>query len=308
MPNGVPAPMTVPTTSPTTSPATRPLDPIQSILARDILRDVTFLASDDFNGRSATSKDGRRAAKWIAQQFEEAGLEPIKPHNRKKPTFLHSIKRPRYSPNVVGAKKGASEDRFIIISAHYDHLPPARPGEVTNRNGDRIYNGADDNASGVAAMLAIARATRDIKLEATLIFIAFSGEEEGLVGSNYFVNHCPITLNKIEALFNLDMVSRGSPKLVFVEAGKDSDPLRQALEKSNEAHQLEMEMKFGEHPDWLFQSDQLAFMQRGVRFVLLSVADHPDYHQVTDEADRILPELAESVSRLVCGAVIEMAQ
>lgn len=299
---------TAPSTAPATAPSTQPDDPVGLILARDILDDVTVLASDDFNGRFARSKDGQRAAEWIARQFQDAGLEAIKPRNRKRPTFLHSLNRAKFSPNVVGARRGKSDDRFIIICAHYDHLPPARPGESTSRAGDRIYNGADDNASGVAAMLAIARATRDIELDATLIFIAFSGEEEGLIGSKSFTSNSPIPLKRVVALFNMDMVSRGSPKLIYVEGGKNADPLREALNQSNEVHHLEMEIKFDEHPDWLFRSDQLPFMQRSVPVVLLSVADHPDYHQVTDEADRIFPELAEGVSRLVLGAVIEMAR
>ncbi|HQY87319.1 MAG TPA: M20/M25/M40 family metallo-hydrolase [Tepidisphaeraceae bacterium] len=301
-------PATMPTTAPTTAPTTQPRGAVGLIRAEDILNDVKFLASDALGGRASDHEGGHLAAEWLADQFENAGLEKIKQNSKSKPSYFHPIMRRDFSPNVVGVRRGASIDRFILITAHYDHLAPAKPNKKTTREGDVIYNGADDNASGVAGMLAIARATQDLELDATLVFVGFTGEEVGMYGSKEFSRRPPIQIKKIIAMFNMDMISRGVPGVVYVDGADNADPLRKALRKSNEMHHLGMDIRFDEHPDWLLRSDQAPFLRRGVPAILLSVDGHPDYHQVTDEADRIDPQLAAQVSQLVCGAVIETAK
>jgi hypothetical protein len=210
------------------------------------------------------------------------------------------------APNVIAvlpAREGSPRaGRTILITAHYDHLPPKRRGE------DRIFNGADDNASGVCGMIAIARALASLpeRPACRVMFIAFTGEEAGLRGAKRFVEHPPVPLDSIDALFNLDMISRGEENLIFCDGRDFSEPLREALRAANAA--IGLEIRFDLHPDWLDRSDQGPFLAKGVPAVLFSVEDHEDYHQVTDHADRIIPGLAAKTSRLVALATLLLAE
>ena len=206
------------------------------------------------------------------------------------------------APNVVGIRRGTGND-FVLISAHYDHLPPAKEGV------DRIYNGADDNASGVAGVLAIADALfrARVQTDASMVFIAFTGEEAGLRGSRFMAGQPPMALARVRGMFNMDMISRGEEDLIFVDGGKNADALRDVLRQANDDSKLALRIHFDEHPDWLMRSDQGPFIYRKVPAVLFSVEDHPDYHQVTDEVPKILPDLATRVSRLVLLAAVRVA-
>ena len=127
----------------------------------------------------------------------------------------------------------------------------------------------------------------------------------GLRGSRYFVDHAPMELRDIVGDVNLDMVSRGREDLIFCEAGEGSEELLRAVKSANAALG-ELEVRYGEHPEWLAQSDQYAFLQRGIPAIYFGVEDHPDYHQVSDHADRILPDLAARIGRLVERMVAEL--
>lgn len=266
----------------------------------DAIRDdVAYLADDRFQGRSARSDEARQVAAYLADRFAAAGLRPLGGADG----FFHAVGDEKMSPNVVGVRRGRG-DSFVLVTAHYDHLPPKKRGE-----GDRVYNGADDNASGVSGLLAIADALRRARTrtDASIVFIAFTGEELGLRGARYLAGKPPFDLSRVRGMFNMDMISRGEEDLIFVDGGKNADWLRDALRRANERARLGLRIRFDEHPDWLMRSDQGPFLFRKVPAVLLSVEDHPDYHQVTDEADKILPLLAERVSRLVLLAALDVA-
>lgn len=268
-----------------------------------ILEDVKFLASDELKGRYARSPEAFRAARWIAARFESLGLAPIGE------SYFHDVQDKAMSPNVIAIRPGVSE-RIVLITAHYDHLRPAAPDSQDVRNGDRIFNGADDNASGTSGMLAIARAVASLAesdVPATFIFIAFTGEEAGLRGSRFVAAQPPFEMNRVVAMFNLDLISRGEDDLIFIDGPRNADGLRDALRRANEANGIGLRIEFDKHPDWLMRSDQAPFLFRKVPAVLLSVEDHPDYHEVTDHAEKILPKLAERVSRLVFAAAVDIA-
>jgi acetylornithine deacetylase/succinyl-diaminopimelate desuccinylase-like protein len=272
--------------------------PERFITAERLRDDIAYLSDDSFQGRSARSPEARRAAEWIAGRFASAGLEPLPGGDG----FFHGVSDPRMAPNVIGIRRGRGED-FVLVTAHYDHLPPARSGD------DRIYNGADDNASGTAGVIAIAEAMARAKVrtDASVVFVAFTGEEMGLRGSRHLAGRPPFPLARVRGMFNLDMISRGEEDLIFVDGPKNADNLRDALRRANERGKLGLRIRFDEHPEWLQRSDQGPFIYRKVPAVLLSVEDHPDYHEVTDEVDRILPRLAERVAKLVMLAAMEMA-
>lgn len=269
---------------------------LEKIDGQFIQQDVAFLASDEFAGRFCRSPEAFRAATWIGEQFEAAGLKPVAGGDG----FAHAVMDPQMAPNVIGQRPGKGRG-IVLITAHYDHLRPRTTGE------DRIFNGADDNASGTCGMIAIARATRDLELEATLIFIAFTGEEIGLRGARHVAGAPPFDLTQVRGMFNMDMISRGEDDLIFVDGGREAGPLREALRAANERYNIGLRIQFDKHPDWLMRSDQGPFIRRNIPAVLLSVEDHEDYHKVTDTADKALPRLMERVTRLVAAAAIDLA-
>jgi len=272
--------------------------PENLISADKIRNDIAFLSDDRFQGRSCRSDEARQVAAYLADRFKAAGLVPVAGGDG----YFHAVQDAKMAPNVVGMRRGRGGD-YVIVSAHYDHLPPKKQGD------DRIYNGADDNASGVAAVLAIADALHRgrVKCDASIVFIAFTGEEAGLRGSRFMAGQPPFSLARVRGMFNMDMISRGEDDLIFVDGGKDADALRNILRKENARGKIGLRIHFDEHPDWLMRSDQGPFIYRRVPAVLFSVEDHPDYHQVTDEVTRILPQLAQRVTKLVLLAAVDLA-
>lgn len=267
---------------------------LKSIQAKDIQAHVDFLASDELQGRFAKSKEGQLAADYVQKSFEAYGLEPFGTQQ----SFFQEV--PGFSPNVVGLVRGTGAE-FVIVSAHYDHLKPKPSGE------DRIYNGADDNASGTAGVLELAQAlgAQKGKLEASIVFVAFTAEEGGLRGSKYFVAHPPMPLEAIRGNYNMDMISRGKPNLIFCEGGDEAEIMLKTVQRANQ--QIKLDIRYGKHPEWIFQSDQYSFIEKGVKALYFGVEDHEDYHMVSDHADKILPELSAKVVQLVYLAAIDLS-
>ena len=197
----------------------------------------------------------------------------------------------------------AQPDAFVIVSAHYDHLG-VREG--------RTFPGADDNASGVAAMLETAAYVATHPLRHSVMFIAFDGEEQGLQGSKYFVAHPPVALDRVRLVINLDMVSR-SDTATIVASGTSSDPaLKELVSKAAQGRRLSVAFGHdrpiylaGGVEDWTNQSDQGPFHDAGVRTLYFGVEDHPDYHQPTDTADKIPRPFFTEVAELVVQTLIE---
>ena len=280
------------------TPKSTPPSPIEAITPTMIQADVDHLADDSYYGRYWLSPFARRAAEWIKTQFEDAGLEPMLPDD----AWFQELKTKDASPNVVGILRGTDPGAgYVLIGAHYDHLPPKRRGK------DKIYNGADDNASGTAAVIAIARALVPLRAElrSSVVFIAFTGEEAGFKGSRHFTTEPPLPLKSIRGLFNLDMISRGEEDLICIDGAKQSPDLIRVIRKANE--EVGLRLQVDTHPDWLPRSDQWPFLSKGVQAVLFSVEDHEDYHEVTDHSDRIIASLAARVAQLVALATMELA-
>jgi len=283
-------------------PATKRTSVIPKIDPEAIRADIATLASDDFKGRSFRSEEARRAAQWIADELAAAGAKPLVKSTDGTASMLVPVGRmPAAAPNVVAWIPPAGMNpsgEYILVTAHYDHLPPksgAKEGE------DAIYNGADDNASGVSGMLAVARAMRDDALDVGVVFVAFTGEEAGLVGSRAFVEEETVPLARTRGVFNMDMISRQPDGAIRLDGGPKGKPLVDVLVRL--APDVPIDMKVDTHPDWLDRSDQGAFLRVGIPAVLFSCEDHEDYHQVSDHADKTDPVLAAKVSSLIVGAV-----
>ena len=268
------------------------------LITPQVMQQLTnHLASDEMNGRYYLSEDGHKAARYIAREFENAGLAGMGENG----SFFQGIGNKKASPNVVAIRKGKGKGH-IILSAHYDHLEPKKKGK------DRIFNGADDNAAGVAALIAIARALQkvDPSFPGSIAFIAFTGEEYGHLGSKFYVKRPLLPLERTVAVINADMISRGKPDLLFVEGGRIFPELTGAFRRGNGRPEVALDLRFDEHPRWLYMSDQKQFVLEGVPSVYLGVDFHPDTHKVTDEADRILPGLAARTARLMLAASIDL--
>ena len=253
------------------------------------------LASDEMNGRSFRSDDGKRAAEWVAAKFAAAGAVPLQ---GRASMLVPVAKMPAASPNVVAwfPPRGTTlSGEFILVTAHYDHLANARSGD------DRIFNGADDNASGVCGMIAVAEAMRNDVLDVGVVFVGFTGEEAGLVGSSAFVDEEILPLARIRAVFNMDMISRAPDGAIRLDGGPKGKVLVDLLTRLAPAAQLPMVVDT--HADWLDRSDQGAFLAVGIPAVLFSCEDHEDYHKVSDEVALVDCTLAAKVATLVTDAV-----
>ena len=274
----------------------QPRAPIAHITANGILEDVQWLASDELQGRYYRSKEAKLAARYIADKWKDAGLVPL--HGTS--SMFLPVDDLRASPNVAAMWQGTG-DKYVLLTAHYDHLKPRRRGE------DKIYNGADDNASGTAALIAIAKAVASLqdRVDASIVFVAFTGEEAGFIGSEFFAANSPIPLRNMVGLINLDMISRGDPNTIFLEGAPDAQRISLAINRANK--QVGLSIVRNAHPDWLERSDQAPFMDRGVPSVFLSVEDHEDYHRVTDHADKILPDLAAKTAQLAFLTAVDLA-
>jgi Peptidase family M28 len=287
--------------------APRPVAAVRTAITADAVRqDVAELSSDDMGGRFYRSPFAEKAATWISKRFDAIGLahgagdgtyrQPIDANPETGPNLIARLDPPAGTPRAVGT---------IVVSAHYDHLRPKREGA------DRIYNGADDDASGIAGMLAVARAMKALAADGkgpacTVLFMAFNGEEAGLLGSSAYCKHPVAPLGQVRGVFNMDMISRGPPRQIFIDGGPVGKPVMDALRAANES--IGLKLRVDEHADWLDRSDQGPFLEKKVPAVLFSVEDHEDYHQVTDEVQKIDAALAAEVAQLVTLAAVDLSR
>lgn len=270
----------------------------------DIRVDVVFLASDDLEGRDTGSSGESLAANYIASRFEDLGLRPAgtdgwfqdfqfttypNPHDSS--DVLH-----RQGKNVLGLLDvGGAET--VVVGAHYDHL--GYGGSGSRSPGDSlIHNGADDNASGVAGLLDIAGQITDSGMNSNnVLFIAFSGEELGLFGSKYFVNHPTLDLGTIKYMLNLDMVGRLREALVVGGAG--TSPVWIPL--LDEAEQAGLEIKIDS--SGLGPSDHASFYLKDIPVLHFFTGQHEDYHKPSDDSPLINYEGIHQVASLAADII-----
>jgi len=259
-----------------------------------LLRDLSVLAHDSMAGRATGTPGSQRAQAFLVASLEEAGLSPA--YER----WLRPFASPRdVGTNVVAMApgRGASADQVIVITAHYDH-EGIRDGE--------IFNGADDNASGVAALLEIGRRLAAAPLEHAAVLAFVDAEETGFQGARAFVADPPVPLDRIALEVNLDMVARTSG-LLWAVGAYHNPALRPVLEKL--ASQAPLTLRLGhdrrgapEGADWTNSSDHAPFHRVGIPFVYFGVEEHADYHRATDDVERIDPgEFTAAVRTILMG-------
>lgn len=275
-----------------------------SLFHPDTLRHIVeVLASDSLQGRYTGTAENFKAALFIAEEFQKAGLHPIAGNNG----FFHEIK-PSWC-NVIGAIKGHSKPgELIIFSAHYDHIGTIKTGRdlsvpIDARPGDEIYNGANDNASGVAAVITLAKYFKALNNnERTLLFIAFTGEEQGLLGSQQLAED--FEADSIIAVINIEMIGRAEFRYShpFISGYERSD-LGTILNRNYRAFGGKKADKtfFKADPytkEFLFRrSDNYSFAVKGIpaHTIQMTPPDDRYYHTLSDEASTLDFELMKKI-------------
>lgn len=280
---------------------------IQSITRSELMTHVRTVAADSMAGRWTPGDGLDDTGRYVRNVFLQAGLQPAFGGEWEQ-TFELFIPIPGTGINVVGWLEGsdpAFKDEFVVVSAHMDHLGV---GPVVDS--DSIYNGADDNGSGTAAMLELADAMRrlDVRPRRSVIFAAFGAEEQGLIGSGWYVAEPPLPLENTVANLNMDMLSRNSPDSVAVLR---SSPAIGALVDAVAARSSALGLVVAGDPwpaeNLLQRSDQWNFIRSGVPGLLMTSGLHGDYHRRTDEPNRIDADKLERVTRLALLILLDLA-
>jgi hypothetical protein len=294
----VAVPSQLPKTDGGKSSAARPSSTV--INAEQLFEDLRILSSDAMEGRGAGTKGGAMARAYIVRRFADVGLKPLWP-SYEQPFELSADEggAARKGANVVGYVRGrAHPERFIVVTAHYDHLGI--------RNG-QIYNGADDNASGVAGLLQLAAHFAASPPDNSMIFAALDAEEIGLVGAYALVKQLQAEGRDAALNVNLDMVSHSDRGELYAAGASRTPALRPLLE--GVAARAPVRLLLGHdrpeegHDDWTNQSDQYAFQRAGLPWVYFGVEDHKDYHKPSDKFDSITPAFFVHAVETILDAV-----
>ncbi len=265
--------------------------------AAQLLRDIQTLSGDDMEGRSADRPTMQKARDYVEKRLRESGLSPTRQEFEIKQRGTTEVLK---GLNVVGQIKGKkAPDKYIIITAHYDH---------DGIRGGEIYNGADDNASGTAALFAIASYFKKNQPDHSLIFVAFDAEERGLLGARHFVSNLPVKKESILLNTNMDMISRSDKGELYAVGTFHYPQLKPAIEAAAKKSKIELltghdDPKLG-RDDWTSQSDHAAFHREKIPFIYFGVEDHKDYHRPTDDFANIQPEFYVKAVETIIAAVI----
>jgi hypothetical protein len=289
--------------SPVATAATCVGDPMPrpTVNADQLMRDVQVLSADSMEGREIGRRGGERARRYLVSRIRDLGLDSlggvVQPFDagRRGDTVVTGA-------NVVALVKGTVDPkRHLIVSAHYDHVGVRR---------GQVYNGADDNASGVAALLAIAEHLKRDPPRHSVLLVWFDGEERGLTGAHAFLRTSLVPREAMAVNVNLDMVGRSDKRRLFA-VGPLKRPVltsyvRAAACRTPIALMLGHDKGSAGAEDWTNQSDQGAFDQVGIPFVYLGVEDHEDYHRPTDDADRLHPRFFAGAVQAAIALVEEL--
>lgn len=272
--------------------------------------DVTYIADDKLEGRETGSKGEQLAAAYISERFKELGLQPkgtngfYQSFNFKPKTDPHSEVAYSLNPedstvtgtNVLGYLDNQAENT-IIIGAHYDHLGYGSDGSL-HRGEKEIHNGADDNASGVAIMLDLAARLKQTNTSNNYLFMAFSGEEMGLLGSNYFTKNATMDLSKVNYMINMDMVGRLKEDKTLAVYGVGTSPAwKQNLSTTNPGFKL-VENESGVGP-----SDHTSFYLQDIPVLHFFTGQHDDYHKPGDDSEKLNYEGMDAISNYIFDVI-----
>ena len=275
--------------------------------------DVAYLASDSLMGREVGTPGELMAADYVAKRFKQMGLQPkgsdgyyqdfafkpsVNPHEEVEAvdTLGDGMVSGR---NVVGYRdNGASHT--VVIGAHFDHLGMGGEGSLF-RGEAAIHNGADDNASGVAMMMNLADRLQGVNTNSNYLFIGFSGEEKGLLGSAFYVRNPTIDTKKVRYMINLDMVGRLKDSTVAVNGVGTSPGFKQTLFANNDLGLTVSEFESGIGP-----SDFTSFYLADIPVLSFFTGQHEDYHKPSDDSDKLNYEGMELLSDYIFNIISDL--
>ena len=289
-----------------------------TITQKDLKKLVYTLASDSFEGRKTGEKGQKLAAEYIANYYKERQIAATMNDGN----YLQRIPMEYFrgrskdsASNVVAYIKGSEKpDEYIVLSAHYDHV---------GVKGQKVYNGADDDASGTSAVLEIAEAFNKAAQNGqgpkrSVVFLNVSGEEIGLFGSKYYTEHPIFPIKNTVANLNIDMIGRvdekhvNNPEFVYlIGSDKISNELHQLSEATNKKYvNLELDYTYNDENDpnrFYYRSDHYNFAKNGVPIIFYFNGVHKDYHKPTDTADKIRYDLLQKRTQLIFYTAWELA-
>jgi hypothetical protein len=294
-----------------------------------VMRDVRYLASDALEGRGTGTAGNDSAAAYLSRRFASVGAAPAFASSEARicavvtgstksacdGRFIQSFPArsvaaahaglPGELPtqNVAAVVRGtdpALRDEYVILGAHFDHLGRSTMGTLDPEAVNAIHNGADDNASGTAAVIELARLFRHAPAKRSVIFVTFSGEELGLLGSQYFVEHLPVPLERVRAMLNFDMVGRMRDVRVIVYGVETAQELKDIVTRANAVAPLQLTAV----GDGFGASDHSSFYAKNLPVLHFFTNVHDDYHKASDDADKVngagiarVVSLAERIAR-----------
>ena len=276
--------------------------------------DVTVLASDSLQGRFTGTAYEKMAADYLSKRFKNIGLEPkgtneyFQEFNFKNKTNPHGDVKfvnekedgTITATNVVGYINNNAENT-IVIGAHFDHLGMGAEGSLYRGNEPQIHNGADDNASGVAVLLNIADELTSKNPNNNYLFIAFSGEEIGLLGSNYYVKNPTIDLKKVTYMINMDMVGRLNEERAIAVYGVGTSPVfSQTLFANNK------DFKITEKESGVGPSDHTSFYLADMPVLHFFTGQHDDYHRPGDDTDKLNYKGMEDITQYILAIITDL--
>lgn len=269
------------------------------ISKEEVLGHLEFLSSDELLGRRTGEPGNIKAQNYIVNYFETNGIDV------KLQPFSFNRRNVDYNAtNIIATIKGTKNpEQYIAITAHYDHVGVGRPIA-----GDSIYNGADDNASGTAALMVMAKYFKENPPKNSLLFIALDAEELGLQGANYFVENKGdknILLN-----INMDMISRNDNNEIYI-CGTRYTPSLQEYFNSIPENSLPIKVSLGHDgadgkDDWTRQSDHFHFYRNHIPFMYFGVEDHPGYHKPSDTFENIHPRFYFYVVQFITNTIADL--
>jgi Zn-dependent M28 family amino/carboxypeptidase len=261
------------------------------------LEDLRILSADDMGGRGIGTEGSAKARAYIRGRFEQIGLtvveQPFAFTRKRDGKEVHGVNL------IVRIDGTAPGGKAIVVSAHYDHL---------GTQGGAIYNGADDNASGVAGLLAVAEAFKAAPPKHTVILVALDGEESGLRGARAFVESPPAPLADIGLNINFDMLAKNAKGELYASGGARNAWVKARLEALAVSAPVSLKLGHDTGPDddinnWTYQSDHGVFARAGVAWVYFGVEDHPEYHKPTDDFATVPQDFFRKAVATVVAAV-----
>ncbi|WP_400075480.1 M28 family peptidase [Winogradskyella sp. R77965] len=256
-----------------------------------LLEHIEILSSDKFEGRRTGEKGNDSARAYIIEQFRNLNVDGLD-GEYEQPFSFKSIKKAYNATNILAEIKGTeSPDKYIVISAHYDHL---------GISGGKIYNGADDDASGVAALIVFAEYFKNNPPKHSVILAAFDAEELGLKGAKYFVD--TFDTSKILVNLNMDMISRSAKDELYAVGARYTEWLTSILDgfkNPTKTKLLQGHDGTDNKDDWTMASDHGPFHSAKIPFLYFGNEDHAAYHKPTDDFEDISPEFYKNAVEII---------